>query len=314
MSELNAATIKKLKVGEIKAELSKRNLSILGKKDELASRLLKVIDHGLLKPKSAEDRYAAMSVMSDSRDTQEDAEGEPIDAIYEEENVKEVCFDDSFMKFLDRVSTPPQRPLFSAAANTLNKTPPPERSVPPPPADIYISFERLAKSVVELQSLLQTERDRNLTLLEENFSLKLKLGQKVATTDCKVNNPEKTKELTSIIKKQNTPLKSPIVYESIEIVDDDNRATKKTEGKRKKKKRSKEISNNKVDGKSDTKAVHTDTSTRHASTESITANCEATGEHQMKRTARNHIAHQTSRQAAAQKVQASRQKSTQQPF
>ena len=55
----------------------------------------------------------------------------------------------------------------------------------------YISFERLAKSVVELQSLLQTEGDTNLTLLEENFSLKLKLGQKVAT-DCKVNHPEKT--------------------------------------------------------------------------------------------------------------------------
>ena len=59
-------------------------------------------------------------------------------------------------------------------------------SVQSPPADIYISFERLAKSTVELQSLLQVERDRNFALLEENFSLKLKLGQKVST-DCKVN-------------------------------------------------------------------------------------------------------------------------------
>ena len=101
-----------------------------------------------------------------------------------------------------------------------------------PPADIYISFERLAKSIVELQSLLQVERDRNFALVEENFSLKLKLGQKIFT-DCKVNNPEKTKEPTSIESKPNTPLKSAIVYESIEIVGNDNKAAKKTKRKRK---------------------------------------------------------------------------------
>ena len=150
-----------------------------------------MIDHGLLKPKFDEDRYAAKVVMSDSIDTQLDAEGEQKDAIYGEQNVKEACFDDSLIKFLDGVSTPPRRPIFSAATNTLDKSPPPERSTPSLPADIYISFERLTKSLVELQSLLQTERDTNLTLLEENFSLKLKLGQKVAI-DCKVNNPEKT--------------------------------------------------------------------------------------------------------------------------
>ena len=48
MSELNAAAIKKVNVGKLKAELSKRNLLILGKKDELPLRLLKVIDHSLL--------------------------------------------------------------------------------------------------------------------------------------------------------------------------------------------------------------------------------------------------------------------------
>ena len=170
--------------------------------------------------------------------------------------------------------------------------------MPSPPADIYISFERLAKSTVELQSLLQVERDRNFALLEENFSLKLKLGQKVST-DCKVNNPEKTKEPTSIESKQNTPLKSSIVYESIEIVGNDNKAAKKTKRKRKQKKRSKEISNNAVNDKIDTKAaqtqasqapesvsaskttiqeIPTDTRRALAATESITANCEATGE------------------------------------
>ena len=219
MSELNAATIKKLKVGELKAELSKRNQSILGKKDELALRLLKLIDHGLLKPKSDEDRYAAMAAMSDP------TEGEPNDATYGAENAKEARsddnsrkFDGSFFEFLDGVPTPPRRPLISAA-NALEKTS--QRSVQSPPADIYISFERLAKSIVELQSLLQVERDRNFALVEENFSLKLKLGQKIST-DCKVNNPEKTKEPTSIESKQNTPLKSAIVYESIKIVGNDN--------------------------------------------------------------------------------------------
>ena len=179
---------------------------------------------------------------------------------------------------------------------TLDETS--QRSVQSPPADIYISFERLAKSTVELQSLLQVERDRNFALLEENFSLKLKLGQKVSI-DCKVNNPEKTKEPTSIESKQNTPLKSSIVYESIEIVGNDNKAAKKTKRKRKQKKRSKKISNNAVNKKIDTKAAQTKTSqapesvsaskttiqeiptdTRRtlAATESITANCEATGE------------------------------------
>ena len=296
MSELSAATIKKLKVGELKEELSKRNQSILGKKDELASRLLKLIDHGLLKPKSDEDRYAAMAEMSDP------TEGEPNDATYGAENAKEACsddnarkFDDSFFEFLDGVPTPPRRPLISAA-NALEKTS--QRSVQSPPADIYISFERLAKSIVELQSLLQVERDRNFALVEENFSLTLKLGQKIST-DCKVNNPEKTKEPASIESKQNTPLKSAIVYESIEIVGNDNKAAKKTKRKRKQKKRSKEISINAVNQTMDKKAsqtkasqapesvpasettiqeIPTDTRTAHAATESITTNCEATGE------------------------------------
>ncbi len=74
-NELNSASIKKLKVGELKAELSKRNPPIfLGRKDELAKRLLKVVNHGL--PKSDEDGHAAMAVVSDTINTHTDAEGE----------------------------------------------------------------------------------------------------------------------------------------------------------------------------------------------------------------------------------------------
>ena len=266
MSELNAAAIKKLKVGELKAELSKRNLSILGKKEELASRLLTVINQGLLKPKSDEDRDAAMA---DSIDLPEDAEGEPINARHEEENAKEACFNDSFFKFLDGVSTPPRRPLFSAATKTLDKSPcMPDRSVQSPPADIYISFERLAKSVVELQSLLQIERSTNIALLEENFSLKLKLGHGVSA-DGKVNNSEKTKEPTSIVSKENAPLKSPIVYESLEIVENNNRATKKIKRKGKQKKKSKEISHNEVNEKHDATTVPVQTTTAPPAPESV---------------------------------------------
>eukprot|EP00794_Sanderia_malayensis_P017868 gene17868-19649_t len=44
MSDITVAAIKKLKVVELKAELSRRGLSTKGKKDDLASRLLEVIN------------------------------------------------------------------------------------------------------------------------------------------------------------------------------------------------------------------------------------------------------------------------------
>ncbi len=118
-----------------------RNLPILGRKDELAERILKMINHGL--SKYDEDGHAAMAVVTDTMNTQKGAEGEASDAENGEGNAKD-CFDNSFFKFLYGISTPTQRPQFSTGANI--------RSVQSPPADIYISFERLAKSVLELRS------------------------------------------------------------------------------------------------------------------------------------------------------------------
>lgn len=77
MSELTAATIKKLKVAELKEELSKRSSSITGKKNELTSRLLDLVNHGLDRSVANEDSDAGGD--SDATDTQENGEGEPKD-------------------------------------------------------------------------------------------------------------------------------------------------------------------------------------------------------------------------------------------
>ena len=43
MSEITATAIRKFNISELKAELTKRGLSINGKKDELSKRLIEVI-------------------------------------------------------------------------------------------------------------------------------------------------------------------------------------------------------------------------------------------------------------------------------
>ena len=96
MSELSAAAIKELKVGELNAELLKQDLSILKKEEEHASRLMKVICHSLLKPEPDEaDKGVAIADLIDS---QVDAEGKRNEARHEEEYVEEAFFDDSFFQ------------------------------------------------------------------------------------------------------------------------------------------------------------------------------------------------------------------------
>ena len=86
MSELNDATIRKLKVAELREELSKRNCSILGKKDELTSRLLELIHHGL--DQSVSD--------DDDSDMAENGEGELKDIKCNGNNTSKKRCDDHF--------------------------------------------------------------------------------------------------------------------------------------------------------------------------------------------------------------------------
>lgn len=72
MSDLTTAAIKKLKVAELKAELSRRGLSTKGRKDDLTSRLLDAIE-GLDRTLAAEDEVQGTE-QSEANDSQVDEE------------------------------------------------------------------------------------------------------------------------------------------------------------------------------------------------------------------------------------------------
>ena len=72
MSELSSVTIKKLKVAELKAELSKRGLPTKGKKDELASRLLEATTSQVLEAENIESCEQIEDISQD--DTEEQPE------------------------------------------------------------------------------------------------------------------------------------------------------------------------------------------------------------------------------------------------
>lgn len=76
MSELTVAAIKKLKVAELKAELTKRGLAVKGKKDELAKRLIEAIEEDNQDeveevPAANEDVGESQGTLDDSQQSQE---------------------------------------------------------------------------------------------------------------------------------------------------------------------------------------------------------------------------------------------------
>ena len=77
MSELTTSSIKKLKVAELKTELSKRGLSTKGKKDELASRLLDAIEG--LDRTVAEETEGVESEHDEADDSQIEEDSDPKD-------------------------------------------------------------------------------------------------------------------------------------------------------------------------------------------------------------------------------------------
>ena len=109
MSDLDPAVVKNLKVANLKAELSRRNLPTTGKKDELASRLLNSL--GLNRSMADDDGEVvyAKDNSTTAAGNQENTEKEPQGV----EGAKGVepsntggGYDDSFIEFLDGVATP----------------------------------------------------------------------------------------------------------------------------------------------------------------------------------------------------------------
>lgn len=89
MSELTVAAIKKLKVTELKAELSKRGLAVKGKKDELAKRLMEAIkDDSEQQPEDTE-LVVSSSMETDSQESSQEESESASEAPVVENKTKE---------------------------------------------------------------------------------------------------------------------------------------------------------------------------------------------------------------------------------
>ena len=200
MSELTAAKIKNLKVAELKTELSKRSLSIIGRKDELASRLLE-LNHGLGKPQQTTD------APTEATDTQENEEGEPKDTKSTEKDDKEDCLDESFFKFLDGVSSPTRPPFNQTSSDRQASRPRCEGSIDVE-RGVLASFSKMADAITDLHKLLLDERVKNQSLLQENFGLKIEI--------------ENIRAIDTLDNKSDFGETHKIVYESIQVENDHN--------------------------------------------------------------------------------------------
>ena len=171
MSELDPAVIKNLKVADLKAELSRRNLPTTGKKDELASRLLNSL--GLNRSMADDDGEVA-----NAKDNSTTAAGNQENIEKERQGVEGAIgvkpsntgggYDDSFIEFLDGVAAPTkeqtQKQVFGHGLSSFDT-----------PRSYFGTIHELVQTNTLINKDLAAERDNNRKLMEENFYLKLKI-------------------------------------------------------------------------------------------------------------------------------------------
>ena len=170
MSELDPAVVKNLKVADLKAELSIRNLPTTGKKDELASRLLGSLGLNRSMGDDGEVENAKGNSTTAARN-QENNEKEPQGV----EGAKGVepsntggGYDDSFLEFLDGVATPTkdqtQKRVLGQGLSGFDA-----------PHSYFGTIHELVQTNTLINKDLAAERENNRKLMEENFYLKLKI-------------------------------------------------------------------------------------------------------------------------------------------